>query len=317
MSSAIAKSQRIKAEVFYSEAEKTLAKKTWFASSTETKYEESAELFDKAANAYKVGGFYSDAGRAYQKAATIYDEKLKAVGDACKALSNAGACYSKVSTTDAIPVYRSAITMLCDSSRLTQAAKMSKQLGELLSKELEVNSETVTEAIESYEQAAELFEMENAKSQASQCMAKVAELASAALDPPDLIRAAQIYEDLGKQCLDINLLKYNAKGYFVQSLLCCLANGDSIAASQALERFMNMDYTLSGSREGKFCTSLVQSAENYDTEGFATACFEFDRISKLDPWKTSMLVKAKRCIESMGEEGLGDMNDDGDDIDLT
>ena len=54
------------------------------------------------------------------------------------------------------------------------------------------------EAIENYTQAATFFETENSKSQTSQCNAKVAELCSVVLDPPDLARAADIYEDLGK-----------------------------------------------------------------------------------------------------------------------
>lgn len=320
MAANIAKSQKLKAEVFLNEANSTLSKRTWFASSTERKYEDAAESYDKAANAYKIGGFHQEAGDAYQKAADIHNTQLKNIGEACKALSNAGSCYSKVSPTDAITVYRGAITLLCDTSRLTQAAKLAKQVAEILEKEIENNesNEAARLAIDSYEQAAELFTLEDAKSQASSCMAKVAELSAAALDPPDLIKAAQIYEDLGKGCLDSNLLKYNAKGYFVQAILCHLANGDAVASSQALSRYMNMDFTFPDSREGKFCSSLVECLENYDTEGFATACFEFDRISKLDGWKTTLLVKAKRCIENEGDMGgLGNMEENGEDVDLT
>jgi alpha-soluble NSF attachment protein len=53
--------------------------------------------------------------------------------------------------------------------------------------------------------------------------------------------------------------------------------------------------------------------EGFDAEGFATACFDFDRVSKLDPWKTSMLVKVKRTIDDEGAGG----GDDDDDVDLT
>lgn len=73
-----------------------------------------------------------------------------------------------------------------------------------------------------------------------------------------------------------------------------------------------MDYTFTDAREGKFCRQLIECVENYDPEGFATACFEYDRITKLDPWKTSMLVKIKRSVE--GEGGSGG---DDDDVDLT
>lgn len=201
---------------------------------------------------------------------------------------------------------------MCDNGRLTQAAKLSKEVAELFEQESESN-ETVALAVESYEQAAELFEMERSNSQANSCRAKVAELVSAAMDPPDLLRAASIYEDLGRKSLDNNLLKYNAKGFFLQATLCHLANGDSIGASQASQKYDSWDYTYGDSREGKFVNTLIECVENFDSEGFATACFEFDRITKLDPWKTSMLVKVKRSVEGSGEDGLGD----DEDIDLT
>jgi len=312
MASMVSRQQRAKGETFSAEAEKELKKSSWFASSTEQKYENAAELFEKAANAFKVGAFGDEAGNAYTRAADLYRDKLKNMGQASKCLSNAGACYKKDNPTEAVASYRSAITLLCDNGRLTQAAKLSKEVAELFEQEIEGN-ETAALAVESYQQAAELFEMERANSQASTCKAKVAELLSAAMDPPDLIRAAKIYEDLGKQCLDNNLLKYNAKGYFLQAVLCHLGNGDSIAASQATQRYDSWDYTFGDSREGKFGSSLIECLENFDSEGFATACFEFDRITKLDPWKTSLLVQIKRSVESSGDDGLGD----DDDVDLT
>lgn len=218
--------------------------------------------------------------------------------------------YKNVDPAIAVEKYQSAISLLCDAGRLTQAAKLSKEVAEIFENDEEAN---ISLAIENYEQAAELFGTEQSRSQQSQCMAKVAELCSAALDPPDLLRAAQIYDKLGRECLESNLLKFNAKGYFLQSVMCHLANGDSIGATQAVQKYENLDYTFSDAREGKFARQLIECVENYDPEGFATACFEYDRITKLDPWKTSMLVKVKRTIEGEGGDGLG-----GDDeVDLT
>ena len=207
---------------------------------------------------------------------------------------------------------------MTDAGRLTQAAKLCKECAELYEQEEfdsnEGKSSTVA-AIEAYEQAADLFGMEDSKSQENTCRAKIAELCSAALDPPDLIRAAALYEQLGQSCLDSNLLKYNAKAYFLQAILCHLAQGDAIGGQQALSRYVGLDYTFDESREGKFATTLVECVENYDVEGLSTACFEYDRISKLDPWKTSMLVKVKRSIDPDNGGGGGD--DDEDDVDLT
>jgi len=315
--SAISRKQKTKAEAFLIEARNTVGKKTWFANSTEEKYENAAELYEKAANAFKVGGFHHEAGDAYRKAADLYQNKLKNLGEASKALASAGSCYKKSSPSDAVDAYRAAVSILCDAGRLTQAAKLSKQCGELFENEgvaegEEAHGSNVKMAIESYEQAAELFNMEDSKGQAASCMTKVAELCSAALDPPELLRAAKIYDELGRRCLESNMLKFNAKMYFLQAIFCHLGNGDAIAGTKALQRYENLDYSFGESREGRFCRQLVEAAEAYDDEAIATASFEYDRITKLDPWKTSMLLKLKRSVEDQG--GLGE---DDDDVDLT
>lgn len=209
--------------------------------------------------------------------------------------------------------FNAAILLMTDAGRVMQAAKLSKECAELYETEeveMEDKSSAVL-AIETYEQAAELFSAEDASGQASQCWAKVAELCSVVLDPPDLTRAAQLYDTLGRRCLDSNLLKFNAKGYFLKGLLCHMAQNDVVAASQSMQRYESLDYTFGGSREGKFAVELMEAVEGADTEAFATACYEYDRVSKLDPWKTSILVMVKRTIDDEGEFG------DDDDVDLT
>eukprot|EP00979_Chaetoceros_neogracilis_P017599 scaffold10260_cov266-Chaetoceros_neogracile.AAC.12 len=308
--SAISKKQRVKGDAFLSEAESILAKKTWFASAAEQKYEDATELYQKAANAYKVGGFFTEAGNAYGTAAKIFQNKLKNGMEASKALTESGHCYKKTDPKKAIAAYRESISMLCDAGRLSQAARLSKDTGELF--ENDDAEESAALAIESYQQAADLYDMEQQKSQASQCLVKVAELSSAALNPPEFLQAAELYEKLGKDCLDSNLLKYNAKGYFLQSILCHLANQDSVGAEKAVAMFNSLDFTFRESREGKFADSLVACVNDFDSEGFATACYEYDRISKLDPWKTTILLSVRKSVEGGGDE-LGD----DDDFDLT
>jgi alpha-soluble NSF attachment protein len=219
-----------------------------------------------------------------------------------------GHCFKKNNSVDAITAFQSAVTLLTDAGRLTQAAKLCKECAELYEQE----DGEVAGAIELYEQAAELFALEESKSATSTCKGKVAELCSAALVPPDLLKAYRLYDELGRTSLESNLLKFHAKGYFLQAILCQLANSDAVGAEQSLRTYEGIDFTFSESREGKFATQLVEAVNGMDVEGFSTACFEFDRISKLDPWKTSMLVKMKRHMDD-GEGG----GDEEDDVDLT
>lgn len=231
-----------------------------------------------------------------------------------------GQSYKKSSATDAVAAYESAILLLTDAGRLTQAAKLCKECAEMYENDEVHNTNNneksnVVLAIEMYEQAAELFELEDSKSQASTCQGKIAELCSAALDPPDLVRSSNIYDQLGRKCLENNLLKFNAKTHFLHSIMCLLAAGDGVGGEQLLSKYEGIDYTFGDSREGKFAKQLVDCVSQYDVEGFATACYEYDRISKLDPWKTNILVKVKRTIsDEVG--GTGGTGDD-DDFDLT
>jgi alpha-soluble NSF attachment protein len=213
-----------------------------------------------------------------------------------------------------VHAFQQAVSLYTDNARITQAAKLAKEIAELYeNEEIEEDGKShIVLAIESYEQASELFGMEDSKSNSSQCLGKIAELCSAALDPPDFARASKIYDDLGRRCLSSNLLKFNAKGYFLQAILCHLASGDEVGAEQSCAKYENLDYTFGDSREGKFGTALIEAVKAYDVEGFSTACFEFDRISKLNPWQTSILVKVKRGIDEGGND-----DDDDSDVDLT
>lgn len=341
----MAKVQKGKGDDFVKEAEGLLAKKSWFSSSKERNAEEAAETYEKAANAYKIGGLNQEAGDSYVKAGELYRDKLSDFSNAAKSFNNAGewrylvlqftdylfiicfadgssdvpifnfqgTCYKKSNPVDAVQAYQQAVSIYQDNARITQAAKLCKEIAELYeTEEIDKDDKShVVLAIEAYEQAAELFGMEDSKSNASQCLGKVAELCSAGLDPPDFLRAGGIYDELGRRCLGSNLLKFNAKGYFLQAVLCQLANGDEVGAEQAMAKYDSLDYTFGDSREGKFAKALIEAFKGQDVEGFSTACYEFDRISKLNPWQTAILVKVKRSIDDGGD------GSDDSDVDLT
>ena len=86
----MAKAQKGKAEEFIGEAEALLNKKGWFGGNKERNAEDAAELYEKAANAYKVGGFNQEAGDMYMKCVEIYRDRLSNFNEASKHLNNAG-----------------------------------------------------------------------------------------------------------------------------------------------------------------------------------------------------------------------------------
>ena len=49
-----------------------------------------------------------------------------------------------------------------------------------------------------------------------------------------------------------------------------------------------------------------KAVDSMSEDDFSEACAEYDRISPLDPWKTSMLLKSKKHIAS-GENEDADL----------
>lgn len=88
--SSMASIQKKKAIDFQNQAAAALQKKSWFASGRERNQEDAAELYQQAANAYKVGGFGHEAGVAYTEAASLYRDALKNPVEASKCFSSAG-----------------------------------------------------------------------------------------------------------------------------------------------------------------------------------------------------------------------------------
>jgi len=87
----MAKKQKQKAEDLIAEAEKCLAKKSWFSSSKSQNQEDACELFMQAANAYKVGGLNQEAGATYIRAGELHRDVLQNLSEAAKCFSQAGA----------------------------------------------------------------------------------------------------------------------------------------------------------------------------------------------------------------------------------
>ena len=67
-----------------------------------------------------------------------------------------------------------------------------------------------------------------------------------------------------------------------------------------MQKYKAQDVTFESTREAKFITAILEAVENDDLEKFQGFVFEFDQISKLDNWKTNILLKIKRQLEDGG-----------------
>ena len=72
---------------------------------------------------------------------------------------------------------------------------------------------------------------------------------------------------------------------------------DYVSARRNLERYGQLDITFLSTREAKFINALLEALEQGDEEAFTSVVFEYDQVTKLDNWKTAILLKIKRGIQ--------------------
>lgn len=84
----------------------------------------------------------------------------------------------------------------------------------------------------------------------------------------------------------------------MRTILDAVVLQDTVTAKRNLTKYGSLDTTFTSTREAKFVNVLVDAIESGDLETFTAAVFEFDQVTKLDNWKTSILLKIKRGIDS-------------------
>ncbi len=75
-----------------------------------------------------------------------------------------------------------------------------------------------------------------------------------------------------------------------------------VATNRALESYRDLDPTFASTRERQLLVDLAEAVEQGDQEAFADKLFQFDQMSKLDKWKTTILLRVKNSIEEKGED---------------
>lgn len=118
----------------------------------------------------------------------------------------------------------------------------------------------------------------------------------------DYYKAIENYEKVAEQSINNNLMKYSVKEYLLKAGICHLANGDLVDSRRALERYREMDPTFATQREHMLLSDLCEAVEAKSQEQFTDKLFQYDQVSKLDKWKTTILVRVKNAIEEADDE---------------
>lgn len=262
-----------------------------FGSSSNTK-EDVAETYVRAANAFKLAKSWTYAGAALEKAASTYVGIKDMQYDAASRYADAGRAYKNVDAKKAVPTLEKAIEIHADGARFQQCARLKKDVAEI-----HESFNNTTAAMEAYAAAADYYDLDDAKSNANSMRVKVAALY--ALNG-EYVQAADLYESIAQTALTNNLLKYGAREHLLRAGLCRLCQGDIVGAERAVESYAGLDSSFPTSREGRLLSDIVTAVNDVDIEAFTNLVYEYDSISKLDDWKTTILLKVKNQIKADG-----------------
>ncbi|KTG34359.1 hypothetical protein cypCar_00027868 [Cyprinus carpio] len=227
-----------------------------------SKMEDACDLYGRAANMFKMAKNWSASGNAFSQAALLHLQ-MQSKHDAATNFIDAGNAFKKSDPQEAINCLNRAIEIYTDM------------------------------AIAHFEQAADYYKGEESTSSANKCLLKVATYAAQLEQYP---KAIEIYEQVATHAMDSTLLKYSAKDYFFKAALChfCV---DMLNAKLAVQKYEEMFPAFSDSRECKLVKKLLDAFEEQNLDAYTDAVKEYDTISRLDQWLTTMLLRIKKSLQ--------------------
>ncbi|EIW71907.1 hypothetical protein TREMEDRAFT_66620 [Tremella mesenterica DSM 1558] len=281
-------------EILAKAEKKATSSPGWFGSSSQ-KWEEAGDLFAQAANSYKVEGRWSDSGAAFEREAACRN-KAGESNDEINAWHNAAKSYKKSNPEAAVTALHQCIKLLVKSGNFRQAADREKEIAGIYAQD----GLDIAKARDSFVQAGDWYKQEDANATANQCYQQAAELSA---DLQDFKRSMELYQTVADWSLTSALTKYSVKEYWLRACMCSMAMGDLVLCQRLLETFSTKDVTFPSTRESKFAHELMDACEQGDVERYTAAVYQYDQVTKLDNWKTAILLKIKKALEE-DEGGL-------------
>ncbi|XP_042210554.1 alpha-soluble NSF attachment protein-like isoform X2 [Homarus americanus] len=279
-----------KAMQLMAEAEKKLTSSKGFLGSLfggSSRVDEAMDLYQQAANKFKMAKKWSSAGHAFTELAALHGKAGSRL-DAATNFVEAGNCYKKTDPNESVNCLLKAIEIYTDMGKFTMAAKHHQSIAEIYETEVA----DIEKAIQHFEQASDYFRGEENNSSANKCLLKVAMFAA---QMENYEKAIQIYEQVATSSLESSLLKYSAKEYMFRAALCHMCI-DLTNAKIAVVKYEEMYPAFQDSRECKLIKSLMNHLEEQNVDAFTDTVKDYDSISRLDQWYTTMLLRIKKSI---------------------
>ncbi|KAK2742828.1 vesicular-fusion protein S17 [Myotisia sp. PD_48] len=265
---------------------------SFFSNKTE-KFENAADLYTQAANGFRVQKMDREAGKAFERAAAVHANNLNEPDDAANSLAEAYKVYKRSAPEEGVRVLLKVVQHHISKGNFRRAAGYQKDLGDLYKDHLNDDAN----ALEAYEKAADWYLSDGAEAMANKYFVMVADLAAMA---GDYYKAVEIFEKVARSYMVTN--KFSVKENFMKAAMCHLASKDLVATNRALQSYCDLDPTFNSTREYHLLADLTHAVEQGDQDAFGDLLFEYDKLIKLDRWKTHVFLHIKNNIEEAGED---------------
>lgn len=277
-----------KADAIIEKIDKRLKSVSIFSSKT-SRLEEAEEEYQKAANLFKVAKKWDKAGDTFRKLANV-SVQLGNKHQGATSLIDASNCFRKSNIEDSVKCLQEASEIFTDIGKFSPAAKAQKEIGEILEENNDYEG-----AVKAFDTAADYYSGENSQSLANGCRIKSGGL-YALLEKYE--KAIEIFEQVGMTSVDSPLTKFNAKDHFFRAAICHLCTGDLVSTERSIQKYCDWDTSFQTQREHKLLAAILHAYKEFDVDEFTGAVGDYDSISKLDNWKTTMLLRIKTAIKS-------------------
>jgi alpha-soluble NSF attachment protein len=117
---------------FTAEGEKALSRTTIFGFGKSQKFQDAADAFQKAGNAYKLSAEYTFAGQSFLRAADNFQKADAGNSDVLTAIVEAGNCFKLGNDLQkAVDAFSQAIMAYEETQRFGQCARYQKEVAEI------------------------------------------------------------------------------------------------------------------------------------------------------------------------------------------
>ncbi|ARF02633.1 SWPV1-016 [Shearwaterpox virus] len=251
-------------------------------------FEEAAEIVTRAANLFKYIEMWKSSGDAFVRSAQLLLYNNQYSMNAASNFVNASKVFKRIDNYEAINCMYNAIDIYVNKGNFYTAAKCYMDIAEIYDKDL---FET-DKAIEHYEKASDYYRGDGNNKLSGDCTLRAAMLY---VQREEFMKAATMYEQVGYDRVDTELLRYGVKKQFFYAVICNLCV-DIINAKSALDKYKSAYPVFKDFIECKLIEKLLDAYDNEDVDAFTEAIREHDNVSKIEDVMVTMLLRIKKSI---------------------